>query len=80
VVTQHSIFRIFGTAATLTPNPLPGRAIHYTNLAKPPSPLVFPWPRTGEGKEFPPPLLPFWEKGLGDEGNPGLTTVSSTFA
>ncbi len=47
---------------------------------KPPSPLVFPSPRTGEGKGFEAPLLLFWEKGLGDEGKQYLVGISETFA
>ena len=45
-----------------------------------PSPLVFPSPRTGEGKGFQTPLLLFWEKGLGDEGKQYLVGISGTFA
>jgi hypothetical protein len=29
---------------------------------------------------FPAPLLPLWEKGLGDEGNSSNAQVASTFA
>jgi hypothetical protein len=37
-------------------------------------------PRIGEGKRFQAPLLLFWEKGLGDEGNQDLARLSGTFA
>ena len=49
--------------------PLPLWATVYTYLG--PLPLGPPLPKMGEGEarqDFPAPLLPFWEKGLGDEG------------
>ncbi|TVP71215.1 MAG: hypothetical protein EA342_00550 [Leptolyngbya sp. LCM1.Bin17] len=48
--------------------PLPGRLL-CTHLG--PHPLNPPLPKMGEGEArqgFPAPLLPSWEKGLGDEG------------
>jgi hypothetical protein len=45
-----------------------------------PSPLSFLSPKQGEGKGFHAPLLPFWEKGLGDEGKGALVRVLQTFA
>lgn len=42
---------------------------------EPPSPFVFPSPKTGEGKGFPAPLLLVWEKGLGDEGKSANSTM-----
>ncbi|QQE63511.1 hypothetical protein GFS31_01760 [Leptolyngbya sp. BL0902] len=45
----------------------------YTHLG--PHPLSPPLPNMGEGEArpgFPAPLLPPWEKGVGDEGGGGL--------
>ncbi len=55
--------------SALTPAHLPLGAPVYTYLGHPL--LSPPLPKMGEGEarqDFPAPLLPSWEKGLGDEG------------
>ncbi|MDX2231594.1 MAG: hypothetical protein NW220_18305 [Leptolyngbyaceae cyanobacterium bins.349] len=55
-------------------------SIHYTDLAQSALTPCVPLSQNGRGEKLSVPLLPFWEKGLGDEGKRHLATISETFA